>query len=810
MRVPFSWLEEFLPELQAGLLDRFMAADKPDTTTLAFQPISELSQLLNGIGLEVDIIDVLPGAPSGVVVARVDEVHPIEGSDHLLKTQVSTASSQHTVVTGAPNTKAGMLTALAVPGTHLPAMNIIVDAREMMGVPSEGVLCSPKELGLYDYAGGLIEFGDDLNPGDALDELWPIETVIELEITPNRADAFSLLGVARDIAAKLGIALHHPAEGISLADTSVETGYTVRVDDPETCPRFTLAVIEGVKVAPSPLWLQRKLAAMGLRPRNNIVDITNYVTFELGHPSHAFDGDALVDKTLVVRNASKGEQLRTLNDDELTLSNHDVVISMPTSAGSQDTEAISLAGVIGGLNDSVTDGTRNVALELAHWNPVTIRKTAKRYGISTDAHYRFERGVDPNLPPTASARAAQLIAELAGGTRHPGFVDVGGPKPLQKVSFRPERVKFLMDLEVPEADQKRYLTALGCTVDDSAMPWQVTAPSWRFDIALEEDLIEEVSRMQGYDGIPDTIPQMSFVPPEHDVTHRTLRGRLAAMGFQETITYAFTGPSELAAARAPEATVVLSHPQGVERSVLRTALYPGLLAAAKNNQREDGLALFEVGRVFAEHERECLTLLIQGTWVTGSWLAPTPVDFYVFKGLLEAFAELSGSEIVLEPASADSAPHLHPGVSARVYWQQQDGELRDVGYMGRVHPRVAAAFDLPETYLAELQLPLNKLTTNFTDVARQPYAERDLAVVVPTDVSYASLSHTVEQAAGDKLTSLMPFDVYTGSNITEGHKSLALRLRFRDDTRALRDDEVDGFMANIMTAVRHAGYDIRS
>lgn len=825
MRIPYSWLEQLLPDLQAGLLERFMQGSKQDTTTIAFNPISEISQTLNSLGLEVDIVDVQPGAPAGTFVAEVVDVSPIKGSDHLLRTKVSVGDKTYPVVTGAPNTRQGMLTALAVPGTHLPAVDLTVESREMMGVPSQGVLCSPKELGVYDYAAGLIEFGRDVTPGQALEELWPLETILELELTPNRADAFSVLGIARDLAAKLNIELHHPAQDSPRLDSQQSNGLTVKVEDTDGCPRFTLALIESVEIAPSPLWLQRRLAALGLRPRNNVVDITNYVTFELGQPSHAYDRDNLEDDTIVVRRASEGETLRTLGDEDVTFSENDLLITMPgitpegpgitpegpgiTPEGA-DTRPIGVAGVIGGLHHSVKASTQNVALEVAHFEPVTIRKTAKRLGLSTDAHYRFERGVDPNLPPIAVARAAQLIADVAGGTVHAGLVDTGNDTPAQTVPFRPERVAFLMAIDVPEADQQAALEALGCTVDSSRHPWQVNVPSWRFDLAIEEDLIEEVSRLHGYDAIPETIPHMHFVPPQADITHRQLRSTLAAMGLQETITYAFTGPDDLKAASAPEAVIKLTHPQGVERSVLRTALHPGLLTAAGNNQRESGLAMFEIGRVFNHQESERLGILLSGDWVGASWQAANKVDFFVFKGLLETLGQFLGSHLLLEPASADSAPHLHPGVSARAYWQTPDGNYVDVGYLGQVHPRIAAAFELPDTFVAELTLPLNRATQRFVDINRQPYAERDLAVVVPQNLAFASLQKQVQQAAGEKLESLAPFDVYQGDRIPEGTKSVALRLRFRDADRALRDEEVDGFMANIITSVRQAGYDIRS
>ncbi len=779
MNLPYSWLQEFLPDLP---------------------PLQETVDLLASIGLGVEQVLTRPAAPAGVVVARITEVAAIEGSDHLLKATVDDGQNTYTVVTGAPNTKAGMLSAFAKPGTTLPGAGFTVEVREMMGVPSEGVLCSPKELDLYEYAGGLIAFSEDTPLGRELCELWPEETVIELELTPNRADAFSVLGVARDLAAKLGVSYQHPAHGLDQGDTNQEDNLRVDIGDPEGCPRFTLRLIEGVSVAPSPIWLQRRLASLGLRPRNNIVDVTNYVTFELGQPSHAYDRADLVDNTIVVRRARDGETLVALNEDEVEFSAADLLITTPQDG--DKTVPIGVAGVIGGLHHSVKPDTTAVALEVAHFEPVTIRKTAKRLGFSTDAHYRFERGVDPNLPPAASARAAHLIAELGGGTLHPSLTDVGSAKTPETIDFRPSRVAFLVDIEVPAEQQQRYLEALGCQVDIRDNDhWRVTAPTWRFDLGIEEDLVEEVARLHGYDHIPTTLPTMHFVPEGTDATHRKLRDLLVGLGLQETINYVFTSDAELARTSSPEAKVKLLNPQSAERSVLRTALYPSLLSVAQVNRSAERLALFEVGRVFGDEEQERLGLLMNGMWAGGGWLETQAVDFFVFKGMVERFAATLGAQVGLEPAAH---PMLHPGINATVFWQGSE-----IGMMGQIHPEIAASYELPPTFVAELDLPLPTGTIDFQEIQRQPYAERDLAIVAPREVPYARLADIIKNAAGDYLASLEPFDLYEGEQIAAGQRSLAVRLRFRHPERALRDAEVDGDMQQIITALAAAGYDIR-
>jgi phenylalanyl-tRNA synthetase beta chain len=794
VRLPRSWLDELVDGL-------------PETDALVTR--------LDGLGLSVERVFDMPAAPAGVVVAEVREVRRVDGSEHLTVARAHDGTRTFDVVCGAPDVRVGMRTALAAPGVRLDAVDLTVGIREVMGERSEGMLCSPRELGLFDHAGGLLTLGDDAPLGAALDALWPRETVIELELTPNRADAFSALGVARDLAAALGRPLRHPAapEAADRGDPEADDGLCVTIDDPERCPRLTLRRVDGVTVGPSPVWLQRRLAAVGLRPRNAVVDVTNFVTYELGQPSHAYDVRALDDGLVRVRRARPGERLVTLGDEELTLDPEDLVIATGTGDGSR---AIGLAGVIGGRDDSVRPDTTSVALEVAHFAPVGVRRTARRHRLHTDAHYRFERGVDPNLPTLASARAATLLASVAGGRVHEGVTTVGSDVVRPAITFRPERVAFLTGLEVRAVEQRGALERLGCEVAAAEMAdaemadaegaagpaWRVTPPSWRFDMTIEEDLIEEVARLHGYEHIGSTVPAMAFVPPLADPTHRRLRDALVGLGLLETIGYVFTVERELAAARAPEPHVRLTEPQGVERAVLRTALHPGLLAAARTNHTVADLALFEIGRVFLADETERVGLLLRGTRLGSPWRAGVPLDFFVAKGMLERLAETFGARLSARPAAF---PHLHPGVSAEISW---DGRV--VGSLGRLHPEVAAAFEVGETYVAELALPLAAATPALAGVPRQPYAERDLAVVVPGAVTYTDLQRIVTGAAGPELVSLTPFDVFEGAQVGEGRKSVALRLRFRHAERALTDDEVDVRMKDVIRALAGEGYTIRS
>ncbi len=783
MKVPLGWLQKFF--------------DTP------LPEVDRLVELLDGLGLAVEDVTELPGAPGNVVVAEVLSAAPIQGSDNLQKVEVTDGTRRLQVVCGAPNVAKGQRTALALPGAVLPGLpGATVGEREMLGVSSQGVLASPRELGLFEHAGGLISFGSDAEVGASLAQLWAPETVLELELTPNRADAFSLLGVARDLAAKLGVDYHHPALGYAAGDPEGDDGLTIEVDDPAGAPRFTLRAVRGATVGPSPIWLQRSLAALGLRPRNNLVDVTNYVTFELGQPSHAYDMAHLGGGVVQVRRARPGERLELLTEESVELDAADLVIATPGADGTS--VAIGLAGVMGGLAGSVTGQTTDVALEVAFFDPVTVRRTAQRHKLITDARTRFERGVDPNLQELASARTAALMAEVAGGRVDDAVTLFGRSIERPEIAYRPSRVQFLMDFEVPRSDQRRYLKALGCRLEeDGPEAWRVRPPSWRFDMSIEEDVVEEMARLHGYEHIGQSVPDMHFVPPAGDPTHFELKLRLAANGLQESISYVFTGEAELKRANAPAAVVHLSEPQGVERGVLRTALYPGLLAAAVTNARQPALGLFEVGRVFGAQEEERLALLVRGPRASSGWGPSLAGDFFALKGILEGLAGMVGAELGMEPTQ--EAPFLHPGVAAKVTW---NGE--HVGYAGRLHPEVAARYELGEAYLAELRLPLPGRVIRFSSINRQPYAERDLAVIAPADVTYAELGRLCSEAAGPLLATLEPFDVYQGGQLPEGSRSVALRFRFQADSRALTDAEVDELMENVIQAVRGAGYDVRA
>ena len=449
-----------------------------------------------------------------------------------------------------------------------------------------------------------------------------------------------------------------------------------------------------------------------------------------------------------------------------------------------------------------------MALEVAWFEPTGVRRTGRRHKQITDARTRFERGVDPALAELASARAVALLEAAGAGRAHPGLSVAGAAADARPaIAFRPERVEFLMGFDVPRSEQRRILERLGCRVEGDAADgasgaWTVHPPTWRVDLAIEEDVVEEVARLHGFEHIGSSVPHLDVAPSAGDPTHRLVRERLVGAGMLETIGYAFVGDDDLARARVPAAVVRLAEPQSDARAVLRTALLPGLLAAARTNRDAPSLALFEVGRVFVEPEEERLGLLWRGAHARSGWRAERAIDPFVAKGILESLAEGLGVTLELRPAPV---AYLHPGVSARVLWAGSD-----VGTFGRLHPEVARDWGCGDVLVAELRLPLAVAAPVVREVPRQPFAERDLAVVVPGDVAYATLQALCAAAAGERLVELFAFDVYEGGQVGEGRKSLALRFRFRHPERALTDAEVDARMKDVMSAVDAAGYAVRT
>ncbi len=784
----------------------------------------ELADRLTMSGSKVESIRTFPGHLAGVVTGRVVRLHPHPAADRLSVCAIDVGDRQITVLTGAPNAAEGTIVPVALPGAVLPGQAQPVQAVAIRGIVSEGMACSEKELGLGDDASGLWVLPPDTPVGRPLAELVQLERhVLELEIYPNRPDCLSVLGVAREVAALAGSPLRPPADTVQESGPPVASLASLEVREPTLCPRYVARVIEGVRVGPSPLWLQHRLRAAGMRPINNVVDVTNYVMLETGQPLHAFDYDKLAGHRIVVRRARKGEQLVTLDGVERNLDEETLVIA--------DAERpLVVAGIMGGVEAEVDENTRNILLESAYFDPVSIRRTARRLGMGTESSYRFERGTDPGAPARVADRAAQLIVELAGGRVARGRLEVRNRDAFRavEITLRARRLNNLLGTQISPAEIKRLLRHLGFEVElegDGVL--SVRVPTFRRDVEREADLVEEVARLHGYDRIPATLPSGASRPggrvPPLELTSR-VRQSLLGLGLSEAVTYTFVGPKVWDALRLPAESplrhcVPIRNPLSEEQSLLRTTLVPGLLEVARRNaaRRNRAVHLFEVGTTFwparlpiteLPEERHTLGLFMMGTWPEPTWdRRPRAADFFDLKGVVEELLAALGLDATVR--SEADRPYLHPGRAAQLYARDQA-----LGYLGEVHPDVAESFDLPErAYVAEIDLdrllPLVQHEIRYQPISRHPVVERDLALIVPREVPAATVEATLAQAGGNLLRSIRLFDVYQGEPVPDGFRSLAYSLRFQAPDRTLTDEEVNALVQAMADAAASLGATLR-
>ncbi|MGY1520781.1 phenylalanine--tRNA ligase subunit beta [Luteimonas sp. A482] len=777
---------------------------------------ARMVEVLTAIGLEVEDVTVLGEALDGVVVARIVSVEKHPEADRLQVCQVDAGTGEPLqIVCGAPNARAGLVAPLATIGTTVGELTI--KAAKLRGVASNGMLCSARELGIDVDAAGLLELPDDAPVGTPLaDYLGLPDASIEIKLTPNRADCFSLRGIAFDVAAALGGEVApfdaEPVPATIAATLPIELG--AQAD----APRYLGRVIEGVDAtAATPSWMAERLRRSGIRPVSFLVDVTQYVMLELGQPMHAFDRD-LLKGPVGVRRARTGETLKLLDG-------RDAVLDGEFLAITDADRVVALAGVMGGFDTRVTDATRNVFLEAAHFAPAAIIGRSRRLGMHTDAAHRFERGVDPQLPRDAMEVATRLILDIAGGQPGPvveAALEAHLPQP-QAITLRRARLARVLGLDVADAEVARILRALGMDVKTTNEGWDVVAPSRRFDIAIEEDLIEEVARIHGYDAIPTTLPAGAAriaVPSETRAGEDELRAQMAARGYFEAVNFAFVDEGLLHTWQAQAGGVPLANPLSAELGVMRTRLLPGLVAAAARNlsRQQSRVRLFELGKVFAASadgeapiETPRIAAVIQGGAQAEQWgAAVRGVDFHDLKGDLEALAACTGARLDYRPSDA---PHGHPGRSAEVV--RVDGDApRRLGWIGELHPRLLRALDLEGTVLAfELDLePLRmRAVPRATALSRFPSVRRDLAFVAPEGVPWSALEATVRQAAGPLLAELRLFDRYVGKGVDPGFRSLATGLILQDNSRTLTEGDVDVAVAAVIAALQHEhGARIRS
>ena len=763
-----------------------------------FSP-SELADRLTMLGVEVESIKQLGAELEGVIVGSVTSIRPHPNADKLVLCQVDTGGTETLqIVCGAPNARAGMLAPIATIGATLP-VGLTIKRAKLRGETSEGMLCSEKELGLSEDAAGLMELSTDIPVGTPLSKALGLDDVVfELEITPNRPDCLSLIGIAREIRAETGNPLKLPTVDLQESNINVRDLTSVTIDAPDLCPRYAARVIQGVKVTESPAWLQQHLASVGIGVINNIVDITNFVLMEYGQPLHAFDYDKLTENRIVVRRATEGEQITTLDEVERELTPDMLVIA--------DAEKpVALAGIMGGYDSEITETTCDVLLESAYFNPSSVRATAKALGISTEASYRFERGTDPGVVLAALDRAAQLIAELAGGTVCEGTVDVyPGQQPLTQIQLRPERVNFVLGTMLEAAEMVQILNRLGFDVDTTGEVYQVTVPTFRSDVTREIDLIEEIARVHGYDNIPTTLPKGDIpVPAPNSKTEvrRCIKHFLLAAGMMEAVNYSFCDPNcfdkiRLNANDPLRNTLQLRNPLSPEMSVLRTTLTPSLLENAQHNRNHqiDSIALFETGSVFVhdgeEKEPERVAGVLAGQIGEGVYSDPyRPPDFFDIKGLVEGMLEACG--VVDWRLQKTDVPTFHPGRNAEVLM----GDKR-IGVFGEAHPEVLENYDLPyKAYLFEFDLEgladTATFAKRFEPISIYPKVARDLAIVVDKAILSDMPTELIYTTGGDSVDSVRLFDVYEGEQVPEGKKSLAYTITYHSATETLTDKAVN-------------------
>jgi phenylalanyl-tRNA synthetase beta chain len=755
-------------------------------------------------GLEVEEVTPLGEGLDGVVVAEIVEATKHPEADRLQVCKVDAGQGEPLqIVCGAPNARVGIRVPLATVGATLPG-GIQIKAAKLRGVESYGMLCSAKELGIDADASGLLELPPDAPVGKPLAEYMGLpDASIELKITPNRPDVLGLHGLAHDVAALFGSQVK--AIGTTDAPVTSSAFRSVRLEAGADAPRYLGRVIEGVDAtARSPLWLAERLRRSGIRPISAIVDITQYVMLELGHPMHAFDNDTL-SGAIVVRHADVGEPLKLLDGSEATLDPSFVVIA-------DEARALAVGGVMGGLDSRVTDATRNIFLEAAHFAPSAIMGRARKLGLHTDASHRYERGVDPALPKRAMERATELILAIAGGKAGPVTVaerleDLREHAP---VLLRHARLRRVLGIEVAANEVARIFTALGMGVVEVADGWRITPPSSRFDIEREEDLIEEVARIHGYERIPTHVPAGEIAlraEPEARLTEMALRDQLAARGYFEAVTLSFVSADLLKTWGVDKDQVPLANPLSADLAVMRTSLLPGLVEALRHNRarQQDRVRLFEVARSFhatggAPDEIGRVAVVASGGARAEQWgEASRTVDFFDLKGDLDALVAHTGEPARWSVDTADLPSWLHPGRGARVL---RDG--RQAGFLGALHPALAKALDLgPDVHVMELALEpiLARRLPSASRVARFPAVRRDIAVELPEEVSWASVEAAVRGALGEVLTEIRLFDRYAGKGIDEGRKSLAMGLILQDASRTLTDDDADARVAEAVGAL---------
>ncbi|WP_202078247.1 phenylalanine--tRNA ligase subunit beta [Caldalkalibacillus salinus] len=776
-----------------------------------------LAEKITRAGVEVDVIHERQQGIHGVVVGYVQDCQQHPNADKLRVCQVDIGEGEPSqIICGAPNVAQGQKVPVAKVGAVLPG-DFKIKKAKLRGEASHGMICSAQELGIEDrlvapeFKDGIMVLPEDLEVGsDALAHLDLDDVVLELDLTPNRSDCLSMIGVAYEVGAILGRKVHLPA--YELQETGAPTADQVKIDieAEDLCPHYAVRKVSNVKIGPSPLWLQNRLTAAGVRPINNVVDVTNYIMLEYGQPLHAFDAKQVKDQHIIVREAQQGEKVVTLDNQSRTLEAGTLLITDPE-------KTIAIAGVMGAANSEVEDDTTEIILESAYFDGPSVRHTSRALGLRSEASARFEKGVDPERIHAAVNHAAYLLSELAEGEVHQGVAEKQvRDMPRQDISVHLARLNKLLGTTLQPTEVTEIFDRLAFDYENKGHEIRVEVPTRRPDLAIEEDLMEEVARLYGYDEIPTTLPAgvttAGSRTPRQQLRH-TIKHYLQGAGLDQVVTYSLTSETNAqwdTFEKNVYTPIPLSMPMSEERSHLRTTLVPNLLEVTQynKNRKQNHTHIFEVGHVFLTQERQLTSLpeqeerisgALSGLWQIHPWQqVKTPVDFFVVKGVLEGLFEKL--DVGVPTFVSTQIDHYHPGRTALIYLKDEV-----VGFIGQLHPETQKELDLQPTYVFELSFErlLKHLPEeiSFTSLPKFPGIQRDLAVVVNEDIKAGDLVQTIEEVGGELLRSVSLFDVYQGEGIEEGKKSMAYALYYLNPERTLTDEEVGQVHNEIVTAL---------
>lgn len=794
MFVSYKWLQEYVD--------------------LSGVTAKDLAEKITKSGIEVEGVEVLNEGVKGVVIGHVLEREQHPNADKLNKCLVDIGQEQPVqIVCGAPNVDKGQKVAVATIGAVLPG-NFKIKKAKLRGEESNGMICSLQELGVEskliakEYSEGIFVFPNDVTVGDdAIELLNRDDQVLELGLTPNRADCLSMLGVAYEVAAILDRDVKLPNPSVTAVPEKASDYIKVTVEASEDNPLYVAKVIKNVKIAPSPLWMQGRLMASGIRPHNNVVDITNYVLLEYGQPLHAFDYDRLGSKEILVRRAKNGEKIVTLDDATRELKEDHLVIT-------NGTEPVALAGVMGGANSEVQSDTTTILLESAYFKALTIRKASKDHGLRSEASNRYEKGIDPNRVRAAAERAVELMTLYANGEVLEGSVEADTlTVKAAVISITLEKINRVIGANITKEEVERIFERLQFEVTTDNDLFTVTVPTRRGDITIEEDLIEEVARIYGYDNVPKTLPIGSTTPgylTDYQQKRRIVRRYLEGAGLYQSVTYSLTSEAKSQQfALEKREPIPLAMPMSEDRSMLRLSILPQLLEVVKYNlaRQIDSVAAYEVGNVFLTNgkneqpvEREHLAAAMTGLYYHHPWQGEKKaVDFFVLKGILEGmFARLGlHKEVEYRQATVDG---MHPGRTAEIYLSGNK-----IGFIGQVHPTFQKELDLKETYVFELLLEdvlaASVAPLQYEAIPRFPSITRDIALVVNKDIVSGELEKIISEAGGSLLKDVHVFDLYEGERMEPGKKSIAFSLKYFNPEKTLTDEEVIKVHEKVLKAV---------